>query len=141
MDTDPEAEPLRLPTVLGVPIVEKAARRLWFQLAGQQVQLQALDGGDGELFVIFADATNDDTTYGAGRFLWVKGVDASGHTTIDFNRAYNPPCAFTPFAPVHCYHLETGSIWPYCRREEVAWWGPLSPPICRSSPKDPDFVI
>ncbi len=97
MDTDPEAEPLRLPTVLGVPTVEKAEGRLWFQLAGQQVQLQALDGGDGELFVIFADVTNGDTTYGAGRFLWVKGVDASGHTTIDFNRAYNPPCAFTPF--------------------------------------------
>lgn len=141
MDTDPEAEPLRLPTVLGVPIVEKAAGRLWFQLAGQQVQLQALDGGDGELFVIFADATNGDTTYGAGRFLWVKGVDASGHTTIDFNRAYNPPCAFTPFAPVHCHHLETGSIWPYWQARGSGVVGTTEPADLSQFPKDPDFVI
>ena len=34
----------------------------------------------------------------AGRFLWADAPDADGHTVLDFNRAYNPPCAFTPFA-------------------------------------------
>ena len=37
-------------------------------------------------------------TYGAGRFLWVDAPDAYGRTVVDFNRAYNPPCAFSAFA-------------------------------------------
>ena len=48
--------------------------------------------------LIFADATSGITTYGAGRFLWADAPDAEGHTVLDFNRVYNPPCAFTPFA-------------------------------------------
>lgn len=44
------------------------------------------------------DATNTKETYGAGRYLYVKKPDAHGKTIIDFNKAYNPPCAFTAFA-------------------------------------------
>ena len=50
------------------------------------------------LFIIFSDATNGKQTYGAGRFLYADKPDASGKTIVDFNKAYNPPCAFTPFA-------------------------------------------
>jgi uncharacterized protein len=52
---------------------------------------------DKELFVMFADATSARETYGAGRFLYIP-MPANGRTTIDFNKAYNPPCAFSDFA-------------------------------------------
>jgi len=42
--------------------------------------------------------TNTVSTYGAGRYLYVPRPDAAGKTIIDFNKAYNPPCAFTAFA-------------------------------------------
>ena len=56
------------------------------------------DGVNGGLFVIFADETSAEETYGAGRFLSVEKPDENGNTFIDFNKAYNPPCAFTEFA-------------------------------------------
>jgi uncharacterized protein (DUF1684 family) len=49
------------------------------------------------LFVLFADPTNRDQTYGAGRFLYAP-LPESGRILLDFNKAFNPPCAFTPFA-------------------------------------------
>ncbi|MDQ3206661.1 MAG: DUF1684 domain-containing protein [Pseudomonadota bacterium] len=61
-------------------------------------RLEALDQGDGTLFVVFADATNGQGSYGAGRFLDAPTADSEGRVVLDFNRAYNPPCAFTPFA-------------------------------------------
>jgi uncharacterized protein (DUF1684 family) len=47
--------------------------------------------------LIFRDETNGDTTYEAGRYLVTENPDA-GQVILDFNRAYNPPCAFTTFA-------------------------------------------
>jgi len=47
---------------------------------------------------VFGDATNQQDTYGGGRFLDTPGPDAEGYVYLDFNLAYNPPCAFTPFA-------------------------------------------
>ena len=47
---------------------------------------------------VFGDATNRYDTYGGGRFLDTAGPDAEGNVYLDFNLAYNPPCAFTPFA-------------------------------------------
>lgn len=52
---------------------------------------------DQELFVMFADATTARETYGAGRFMYIP-MPRDGRVTIDFNRAYNPPCAFNEFA-------------------------------------------
>ncbi|HET6633068.1 MAG TPA: DUF1684 domain-containing protein [Rhodanobacteraceae bacterium] len=53
--------------------------------------------GDTELFVMFADRTSGKTTYGAGRFLYAA-MPKDGKIVLDFNKAYNPPCAFTPYA-------------------------------------------
>lgn len=53
--------------------------------------------GDRELFVMFSDASSGKQTYGAGRFLYV-GLPTQDHIEIDFNKAFNPPCAFTDFA-------------------------------------------
>jgi uncharacterized protein (DUF1684 family) len=53
--------------------------------------------GDDELFVMFSDATSGKQTYGAGRFLYV-GLPHANRIDVDFNEAFNPPCAFTDFA-------------------------------------------
>jgi len=53
--------------------------------------------GDTELFLVFADKTSGKETYGAARFVYTE-PPKDGKVIIDFNKAYNPPCAFTPFA-------------------------------------------
>lgn len=69
-----------------------------FRRAGRTWRIQALDEGDGKLFLVFADRTNGHGSYGAGRFLDAGKPDRQGKVALDFNRAYNPPCAFTAFA-------------------------------------------
>ena len=53
--------------------------------------------GDTQLFLIFADATSGKETYGAARFLYAD-MPRDGKIVLDFNKAYNPPCAFTAYA-------------------------------------------
>jgi len=53
--------------------------------------------GATELFYIIADRTSGKQTYGAARFIY-SDMPRDGKVVIDFNKAYNPPCAFTPFA-------------------------------------------
>ena len=94
------AEPRRIKvsTVIdGLSFNPVSPGRLQFSLDGQAMALEAIDRGD-ELFVIFADHTSGREIYGAGRFLYTAQADASGRTIIDFNKAYNPPCAFNDFS-------------------------------------------
>lgn len=51
----------------------------------------------GDLFFVMADRTSGKETYGAARFLYAA-LPKDGKVILDFNEAYNPPCAFTPFA-------------------------------------------
>ena len=53
--------------------------------------------GDTNLFLVFGDKTNGHETYGAARFVYTE-PPKDGKVVIDFNKAYNPPCAFTPYA-------------------------------------------
>jgi uncharacterized protein (DUF1684 family) len=69
-----------------------------FVHGGRTYRIEALDEGDEGLFLVFADRTSGHGSYGAGRFLDAPKPDAQGHVMLDFNQAYNPPCAFTPFA-------------------------------------------
>jgi hypothetical protein len=69
-----------------------------FARAGKRYRLEALDEGDGQLFLVFADRSNGRGSYSAGRFLYANLPDAQGRVMLDFNRSYNPPCAFTAFA-------------------------------------------
>ncbi len=71
---------------------------LAFTHGGRSYRLEALDFGDGKWLVIFADRTNGRGSYGAGRFLDIAMPGADGRVELDFNRSYNPPCAFTAFA-------------------------------------------
>ncbi|MFZ5922152.1 MAG: DUF1684 domain-containing protein [Chloroflexota bacterium] len=67
-----------------------------FRLGGRDHQLEAILGDD-YMFLNFRDQTNGDSTYPGGRFL-VAGLPKMGRVTVDFNDAYNPPCAYTDFA-------------------------------------------
>ena len=71
---------------------------LEFELGGKPLRLEALDEGEGTLFIVFADRTSGHGSYPAGRFIDAPMPDKQGRVVIDFNQAYNPPCAFTPFA-------------------------------------------
>ncbi|WP_405633587.1 DUF1684 domain-containing protein [Streptomyces sp. NBC_00016] len=76
---------------------------LAFVLAGQRLTLQVSVQGDGSLWAVFADATSGVTSH-RFRFLYSGAPDADGRTTVDFNRAVLPPCAFAdaflcPFPP------------------------------------------
>jgi hypothetical protein len=68
-----------------------------FQIDGESHELEAYVSGD-ELFFVFGDATTGRETYPAGRFLYAPVPGEDGKTVLDFNRAYNPPCAFNDFA-------------------------------------------
>lgn len=69
-----------------------------FEKDGKEHRLEAVDEGDGRLFLVFGDRSNGRETYGAGRFLYAGPVDANGHTVVDFNESYNPPCALNAFS-------------------------------------------
>lgn len=69
-----------------------------FSRDGVDYRLEALEGSDGGLFLILADRTTGHGSYGAGRYLETGAPDAQGRVRLNFNRAYNPPCAFTDFA-------------------------------------------
>lgn len=82
-------------TVDKVPVPGKAV----FTRGGHTYSLYPIieAPGDAQYFLVFADATSGKETYGAARFIYVD-KPKNGHVVIDFNKAYNPPCAFTAFA-------------------------------------------
>jgi hypothetical protein len=69
-----------------------------FNLGEQRYTLEALDEGDHRLFFVFADRTSGHDSYPAGRFVYADYPGADGRTVLDFNKAYNPPCAFNPYS-------------------------------------------
>jgi hypothetical protein len=70
-----------------------------FDMDGRTHSLLGLGDGESEsLWFIFADRTTGRGTYGAGRYLYSDGMPAHGRLTVDFNKAYNPPCAFNPYS-------------------------------------------
>jgi len=93
-----EPKVVAVPTVLGRASEEKSPGEVEIALEGRSYRLQALEAEDGGLFLVFGDATNGKETYGAGRFLETEAPRPDGSVVVDFNRAYNPPCAFTPYA-------------------------------------------
>jgi len=69
-----------------------------FNLRGRECRLDPVLEAptDTLLFVIFRDATTGEETYESGRFLYTD-FPANGEVVVDFNKAYNPPCAFSPY--------------------------------------------
>jgi uncharacterized protein len=85
--------------VTGMTSESVAPGALVFEVDGKEYRLDPiLEEGSDEFFIIFKDETSKDATYQAGRYLYAKKPAAGGKVIIDFNKAYNPPCVFTPFA-------------------------------------------
>lgn len=83
--------------VLGQTKSNPSPGKLYFRLQGKEYTLDALREDD-ELFIVFGDATSGKSTYSAGRFLYAPMPGPDGKTILDFNKAINPPCAFSTFA-------------------------------------------
>ncbi len=92
----PHPKPVEVPSAVGTTSHELAPGRAWFMVDGKEYALEPTQDGD-SLFFVFKDRTAPKETYGAGRFL-DAAAPRNGTVILDFNRAYNPPCAFTAFA-------------------------------------------
>lgn len=91
----PDGTTIPVADVLGELREQGNPGRAVFSKHGRAYALEALEAGD-QLFFIFADRTSGRSTYGLGRFLY-SDLPADGYVVIDFNRAYNPPCAFNAY--------------------------------------------
>jgi uncharacterized protein (DUF1684 family) len=90
---------IKIQNVLGDTIEMKNPGAVVFTVDGKEYSLEAMLEADHakELFFIFKDGTSNKTTYGAGRYLYTP-LPKAGRVDLDFNKAENPPCAFTEFA-------------------------------------------
>jgi len=88
---------LQITNIVGQQFQEDCPGAYVFDKDGKEYRLEPTREGD-ELFLVFSDATTGRDTYGGGRFIYTSLPDSTGHVVLDFNRAYNPPCAFTPWA-------------------------------------------
>jgi uncharacterized protein len=93
------ARHIRIVNILGMEEDDESPGALVFMKDGREWRLDAVleQPGDQQLFIMFADATSGHETYGAGRFMYVP-LPSDGHVRLDFNKAYNPPCALNDFA-------------------------------------------
>ena len=83
--------------VLGQTTPQPSPGRIHFTVRNTEFAFDALEGGK-ELFIVFGDSTTGHETYSGGRFLYTPLPDQDGFVELDFNKAINPPCVFTPFA-------------------------------------------
>ncbi|WP_233843127.1 DUF1684 domain-containing protein [Dyella sp. 2HG41-7] len=89
---------LQMGSVIGTIDTVKVPGKAVFQHDGHTYELLPYqEEPGGELFFVLADRTSGHETYGAARFLYAA-LPQNGKVVLDFNKAYNPPCAFTSFA-------------------------------------------
>lgn len=93
----PETQTIKIITVLGDQVEMPFPGTIEFSLQGKPFSLDPVGLDDGRLWLMFRDATNGSQTYPAGRYL-VTDAPQGGTVVLDFNKAYNPPCAYTDFA-------------------------------------------
>jgi uncharacterized protein len=88
-----------VPTIVELEETYQVPGALAFDHDGETHRIDAfLEEGETDLFLVFGDLTNRAETYGGGRYMYVRPPHGRGVVTVDFNKAYNPPCVFTPFA-------------------------------------------
>jgi uncharacterized protein (DUF1684 family) len=92
----PKPKTIAITNILGMTDQEPSPGYAEFTLQGKTLRLEPVID-DGELFFMFKDASSAKTTYGAGRFLYAA-IPKGQQVELDFNKAHNPPCAFTAFA-------------------------------------------
>jgi uncharacterized protein len=92
----PKPKTISITNILGMKDEEPSPGYAEFTLNGKQLRLEPVTE-DNELFFMFKDSTSGHITYGAGRFLYAA-MPKTDRVELDFNKATNPPCAFTAFA-------------------------------------------
>lgn len=93
----PSGKTIDIANVLGMLEPQPNPGAVVFEQDGREHRIEALDNGDGSLFLIIADRTSGRDTYGAGRFVYTD-VPVDDHVDVDFNLAVNPPCAFNEYS-------------------------------------------
>jgi len=95
----PAQRQLKIINVLGMEVEMQSPGAVVFTRDGREWRLDTVleEPGDTELFIMFADGTSGHETYGAGRFLYIP-IPQGDSVAVDFNKAYNPPCALNEFA-------------------------------------------
>jgi len=93
-----EPKVLRTPNVLGTVSEEEIYGAVVFERNGEEYRLEPSGKPENGFFLVFGDQTNGRETYGGGRFLYSEPVAEDGTVVVDFNKAYCPPCVFTPYA-------------------------------------------
>jgi uncharacterized protein (DUF1684 family) len=89
---------ITIPNVLGYTYEDTCPGAIAFTVQKKACRLEPTRTSNGGFFVVFADETSGRETYGGGRFLYVAPPDTLGRVIVDFNKSYNPPCAFTLYA-------------------------------------------
>jgi len=98
---EPYNPPKKIPItdITGMTSDSDVPGALVFTVDGKEYRLDPIiEEGSTDYFIIFRDETSKDATYPAGRYLYASPAGKDGKVIVDFNKAYNPPCAFTPFA-------------------------------------------
>jgi len=93
----PESKSVEVGTVIGETTEMNSPGYVTFKIDGKVYRLDAFSAEPKTLFFIFGDNTNGKETYEASRFMNAE-IFESGKVVLNFNRAYNPPCAYTPYA-------------------------------------------
>jgi hypothetical protein len=88
---------VELPNILGDVEEFKSPGLVAFTLHGREVKMEPVLSSRGRYWFIFRDQTSGRETYSAARFVYADAPGADLKVLIDFNRAYNPPCAFNPY--------------------------------------------
>lgn len=97
-DPNPPGSTMPISNVLGQVDDIPNPGTLTFRFSEQEYMLEALEASDNRLFLIVGDETNHTETYQAGRYMYVDLPDKSDRTIIDFNKIYNPPCAYSMYS-------------------------------------------
>ncbi|MFC1688257.1 DUF1684 domain-containing protein [Pseudomonadota bacterium] len=94
-----KGETIEIGDVLGHLNPSPVIGHVEFERDGKSYRLLGLGDEESEsVWFLFADRTTGKETYGAGRFLYSDGLPENGRLVIDFNKAYNPPCAFNDYS-------------------------------------------
>ena len=84
--------------MIGTTSTMMSPGKLVFNIEDTLCSLDIMSMSDENYWLIFADKTSGLETYGSGRYIYADKTSENGSAIIDFNKAYNPPCAFTEFA-------------------------------------------
>jgi uncharacterized protein (DUF1684 family) len=89
---------LMITNMIGQTHAQKSPGKFEFTYQDKTYTLDALENSAEDLLIVFGDLTNGEDTYASGRYIYIPVPAAGSEAVLDFNKAVNPPCVFTPYA-------------------------------------------